>query len=320
MLTGKGKQVAAKPDWKEQLAMPDQDVGWDAPSGLDWAESGNPEKQEVFTPSPHPSRRDHNGLTDDPQSKENDHHVSFAKSENENASTTIMTDYAYAAYCSDFAACYNDYAVYGDTSQYLDSDKYFDAWGCILEDDPITSLEVQQSIWEAAVGESRGAEKGQHHHTSTRSTDDGRQTHFCSQAKQAQEQCVQPKSQLVAYLYHRFGEDIRYENRCCCHEWLYDCVEEDRKATRTEYSLTGGGLPKDDCVLLPYPQEEMPGTEHADKPVLMVTTPEGEALFPHDMGDYPEPTISSERPIGGEMAAQVRDYVTPYEDEDGADI
>lgn len=54
MSKGKGKQVATKPDWKEQLATLDKAMGWDEEDGMDWADwadSGEAENQEVYTPT-----------------------------------------------------------------------------------------------------------------------------------------------------------------------------------------------------------------------------------------------------------------------------
>ncbi|KAG8157177.1 hypothetical protein KVR01_012885 [Diaporthe batatas] len=130
----------------------------------------------------------------------------------------------------------------------------------------------------------------------------------------------QPKSSLLTYLYHRFGPSLRWENRCTCCEFLVDRREARRKVEREYFAQAGGScLIKDPCVLLPYRMADLPGTENVDKPVLTVTTPEGEELYPHDLEEYPEPPEDSR--AGGPLASpNSRRYAVPYEEEDGPDL
>lgn len=307
MSTGKGKQVANKPDWKQQLAMLDQEMGWDDDSGSEWAESGPSDKQQVNnTPNPPLSDHDNNGLANLPQSTQNDetfHH------ETENN--------------FDYAANYN-------AAQLLDSkDTCYDASEYLLDDDPTLSPEMQQSIWEAAVMESNRPVENHHqleHNarepceaTSSGAThDEEGHTHYYY-PEQHTSQCVELNNETSAYFYYHYGHDTGYESRCWCHVWLYNATEERNKATRAFYSSNGTVLQQENCVLLPYPQEALPGTEKVDKPMLVVTTPEGETLFPHDLQEYPEPAAAKDRPVTGGLAAR-GGYVVPYEEEDSPDF
>ncbi|POS72827.1 hypothetical protein DHEL01_v208785 [Diaporthe helianthi] len=75
---------------------------------------------------------------------------------------------------------------------------------------------------------------------------------------------------------------------------LYDWDEEERKRDRAYFAEHEEScLDKDTCVLLPYRQADLPGTENVFKPVLMVTTPDGEELYPHDLEEYPEPQVTA---------------------------
>lgn len=184
---------------------------------------------------------------------------------------------------------------------------------------------MQKILWDAAVEEARSAA---YVDTSTDALydddDDDEEFHTTrEQQEEQEEECIQPMSKLEAYIYHRFGPDVIYGNRCSCHERLYDAKEEKNKSMREYFAQAGGSsLIKDPCVLLQYPQDDIPGTEHVDKPVLMVTTPEGETLYPHDMEEYPEPHPASWHGprIGWGGAFPQGQHVVPYEDEDGADI
>ncbi|KAI3391132.1 hypothetical protein diail_7917 [Diaporthe ilicicola] len=310
MSNGKGKEIATKPDWKQQLAILDQELGWDDDICSDWAESGDLEKhQKNNTPKPPPSDYNNNGLHDQPKAPQNDQMV-YHNTEHDDAAGAIMKDYDYAASC-DAAQCIDSdiNGTYRNTSDYL------------LEEDDITSLEMQKSIWEAAVMEAKGADKNQPQHdasepcedTITSGTDD-EQGHMEYYPEEHTSQCAETNSQWKIYYSLCHGEDYRYEHNCWCAAWLHDATEERNKYMRAYYQYRGEGLMKDRCVLLPHPQEELPGTEEVDKPMLMVTTPEGETLWPHDLEEYPEPKASKGWP------AAKGNYVVPYEDEDGADI
>ncbi|KAH8788164.1 hypothetical protein F5883DRAFT_513919 [Diaporthe sp. PMI_573] len=223
---------------------------------------------------------------------------------------------------------------------------------CTLEYDNIISPEMQRRIWDAAVEESKSSKRahdsGPCEGASTHAIfDDSQEQDGAAQQQQmeddegwetAQEEhdevddeqeVIEPKSELAAYIYHRFGTgEIRYENRCECCDYLVDHAEERNKRKRKRFARAGGtSLIKDPCALLPYKQDDLPGTEDVDKPVLMVTTPEGETLYPHDLEEYPEPLAASriESQIEMEQPMTIRlrrqsEYLVPYEEEDGPDI
>ncbi|KAK7732511.1 hypothetical protein SLS53_008396 [Cytospora paraplurivora] len=86
---------------------------------------------------------------------------------------------------------------------------------------------------------------------------------------------------LMAYLEHRFGPQFDYEDRCFCHEWLVDQREQRIRTERNYYAHAGTVLLKEGCVLRAYPEDEVPGTEDVDKPMVTVTTPDGEIFWPH---------------------------------------
>lgn len=91
---------------------------------------------------------------------------------------------------------------------------------------------------------------------------------------------------FVAYVEHRFGPNIQYDDRCPCHEWLVDLREQRKRTERMYYAQYGTILPQDACVLREYTQADMHGTGDVDKPVLTVTTPDGETLYPHDEREW----------------------------------
>lgn len=261
MSKGKGKEVATKPDWKDELATLDQEMGWDDQESSDWA--------------------DNSEAADD-------------------APGATMT------HCDQISPY--------DAQKYLRNggNKSYNNPPDSHEDEEVTSEEMQRTIWDAAVEESRSAPLVGPSTESLHHDDDDL----------TQNPAV-PKSKLEEYLYHRFGPDLKYENRCWCHETLHDGAEEGKQYKREYFARAGTVLIKDPCVLLSHSQEDMPGTEGVDKPVLMVTTPEGESLYPHDMEDYPEPAAATwhgpRLGWGGRTPPQ-EEYVVPYEDEDGADI
>lgn len=246
MSKGKGKEVAIKPDWKDQLAMLDQEVGWDEQAGSDWADSCEAESQEVFTPNrPTPCKHGN---------KNNANSVQLSEQDQKN-------------------------------------DEPFDS----IQDDEIMSADMQRTIWEAAVREN-GAVACAEHNTDALYDDN---------------------DQEGIYSY------IRYEPRYPCHELLCDLAEEGKKRKREYFAQAGEtGLIKDPCILLPYQQGDIPGTEDVDKPVLTVTTPEGETLYPHDMEEYPEPPAASWHgpKIGWGRAPHEGGCVVAYEDEDTPDF
>lgn len=296
MSKGKGKEIATKPDWKEQLAMLDHKLGWDEEAGSDWADSCETKNQEVFTPN----RQLQSGY------------------ENKNSANILQfTEHNHEAYSHSKQD--------SNHAHYQASDS--------IQDDEVMSADMQKTLWEAAVEEARSVACVD---TSTDTLYDDVVDETYSTPKQQQEEedsyeeqeeqeeeRIQPKSKLEAYIYHRFGSDIIYENRCSCHEHLYDPREEQNKSTR-EYFVQAGGsnLIKDPYLLLPYPQDDIPATEHVNKPLLMVTTPEGDTLYPHDMEEYPEPPPASWHGprIGWGGASPQGGHVVPYEDEDSADI
>ncbi|KAI7785654.1 hypothetical protein LA080_006674 [Diaporthe eres] len=298
MSKGKGKEVASKPDWKDQLDMLDQELGWDEEAGWDWADSFEADSQEVFAPNrPLQSEHDNKNIANILQFTEHNHG-------------------AYSPAKQDI-----NHAHYGPFNS--------------IEDDEVMSADMQKSLWEAAVEEARSAACVDASTDALYNDDDDEETYTTPKQQEdlyegqeeQEEESIQPMSKLEAYIYHRFGPDVIFENRCSCHERLCDAREEQNKSTREYFAQAGGSdLIKDPCVLLPYPQDDVPGTEYVDKPVLMVTTPESETLYPHDMEEYPEPPPASwhgprigwggASPQGGHVVP----YVVPYEDEDGADI
>lgn len=330
MSKGKGKEVATQPDWKEKLAMLDEELGWDEEAGSDWADSVEAETQEVFTPNrPAPSKQDDKSHANISQSTQQDHGA-YSQATQDVTSGAIMTE--------------SDDATYYDAQEYFDNGSNhanYEPSDCI-GDDELMSAQMQKTIWDAAIEEARAAAEPWEGTDHLYINDD--QNEICNAPEQQQEvegpyedqeedwedeedeeeEPIQPKSKLAAYLYHRFGPEIRYEDRCSCHEHLSDYAEERKKWKRDYFAQAGAsGLIKDTNVLLPYPQEDLPGTENVDKPVLMVTTPEGETLFPHDMEEYPEPPAASwhgPRIGWGGAAPQGEEHLVPYEDEDGADI
>ena len=87
---------------------------------------------------------------------------------------------------------------------------------------------------------------------------------------------------VIAYIEHRFGPRLDYEQRCFCHDWLVDAREQRNNTLRMYYAQSGTVLPIDGCTLREYPQDDMPGTEGMEKPLVTVTTPDGKVLWPHD--------------------------------------
>lgn len=274
MSKGKGKEVATKPDWKDQLAMLDQEVGWDEQAGSDWADSCEAESQEVFTPNrPTPCKHGNKNNAHNVQSSEQDH------------------------------------------THYEPSDT--------IQDDEIMSAEMQRTIWEAAVQENGSVACTEQNTDALYGYDDQEDIYTTPKQKQEDEEHVQAESTLTGDPDHCSGSDVRYENRYACHELLCDLAEEGKKRKREYFAQVGEtGLIKDPCILLPYPQDDIPGTEDVDKPVLMVTTPEGETLYPHDMEEYPEPPAASWHgpKIGWGRAPHEGEDMVPYEDEDTPDF
>lgn len=275
MSKGKGKEVATKLDWKDQLAVLDQEVGWDEQAGSDWADSCEVESQEVFTPN-RPTPRKHGN-------KNNANNVQSSKQNHKHDEPSEL-----------------------------------------IQDDELMSADMQRTIWEAAVRE-HGAVACTEHNTGALYDDKDQKDIYATPEKQQQEEeeHVQAKSMLTGDSHHPPGSDIRYENRYACHELLCDLAEEGKKRKREYFAQVGEtGLIKDPCILLPYPQDDIPGTEDVDKPVLMVTTPEGENLYPHDMEEYPEPPAASWHgpKIGWGRAPHQGEDVVPYENEDTPDF
>lgn len=322
MSKGKGKETATEPDWKDKLAKLDQQFGWDEQAGSDWADDCDAEKQEVcYLNFLAQCEHDNKNFTNASQST-NKHEVLSATAKMDISSGSI-TDHELAA--SSQAETHNDH---GSNNPFHNASDTF-------EDDEIMSPEIHRRIWDAAVEESRSSG---HDHATPARYDDQEQFDAVQQEQmdhdeyreteeEEWEEEIQPKSALAAYIYHRFGTGpIRYENRCSCCEYLRDEREERRKRDRAYFVQRGETcLIKDPCVLLPYRQEDLPGTEHVDKPVLMVTTPEGETLYPHDLEVYPEPLANSRNGarIEGRTPLAVLnegDYCVRYEEEDTADI
>lgn len=125
---------------------------------------------------------------------------------------------------------------------------------------------------------------------------------------------------------HHSGSDTCSEDLPPLIKYLCDSSEEGKKKTREFFAQAGCScLIRDPCVLLPHPQDALPGTEDVDKPVLTVTTPEGETLYPHDLEEYPEEPSPHEAArhglgIGRGWEPPEGERVVPYEEEDGADI
>lgn len=317
MSKGKGKGVATEPDWKEKLAKLDQQFGWDEQASSDWAEDCDAEKQEVCPPNcPPRGEHDNKNYTNASQS---------TKKAKMNITSSSITNHETVA--SSEARIHNDN---GSNSPFHHAPDTF-------EDDEIMSPEIQRRIWNAAVEESGSSG---HDHAAPARHDNQDQIDAAQQQRmdhnenweteeeELEEEEIRPKSELAAYIYHRFGTGpkIRYENRCSCCEYLVDAREERRKRDREYFVRTGETcLIKDPCVLLPYKQEDMPGTESVDKPVLMVTTPEGETLYPHDLEEYSEPPANSRNGTRIERGRPLAipsesEYLMRYEEEDSADI
>ncbi|KAL1850650.1 hypothetical protein Daus18300_012861 [Diaporthe australafricana] len=284
MSPGKGKAVATTPDWKDKLAMLDQEMGWDDESGSDWAESG-PSKTHQST-------------------------------QNEDPSGNTINDF-------DYAADYN-------AAESLDgNDTHYDVPAYLLDDDPTTTLEMQQSLWDTAVmGANKSGENdnqpehdagGPSEDTSSDGSAYEEDDHVPFYAEQHTNQCVELNCQEASYCYYHYGEEYHYQARCWCHAYLADPTAERNKQQRAYYETNGTVLLQDPCALLPYPQEPLPGTENVVKPIILVTTPEGENLFPHDLQEYPDPAVVRERPVSGGLPAQ-GGYLVPYEDEDSPDF
>lgn len=302
--------------------MLDQELGWDEQEGSDWADSCEPEEHEVFAPD-RPLRREYD--------KKNNANVSQSAENNHRAYSQAKQDVSSGAALTD-----SDYNTCHDANQHFGNDRN-DAHYELSdssEDDEVMSADMQKTLWEAAVGQARSAacvdtstdalyDDDDEEDPYTASDQQEEEDWYQEKEEQEEEEYFQPKSRLEAYIYHRFGPDINYENRCECHERLYDAREEKNKRTREYFAQAGGSnLSKDTCVLLPYPQDHMPGTEKVDKPVLMVTTPEGETLYPHDMEEYPGPPPAwwHGHRIGWEGSPYQGEHVAPYEYEDGGDI
>lgn len=324
MSKGKGKETATDPDWKEKLAKLDEQFGWDQQAGSDWADDCDGEEQEVcYLDFLAESEHDNKNFTNAPRSTNKDHLVSATTKMN--ISSGYTTDHELAA--SSEAEKHDDH---GSTNPFHHASETF-------ENDENMSPEIQRRTWDAAVEESRSS--GHDHATAARHDDQehvdvGQQyqtdhdEYWETEEEEVEEEEIQPKSALAAYIYHRFGTGptIRYENRCWCCEYLVDKREERRKRDRAYFAWTGETcLIKDPCVLLPYKQEDLPGTENVDKPVLTVTTPEGETLYPHDLEVYPSPPADSRTGARIERRTPLAilnesDYGLRYEDEDSADI
>lgn len=102
---------------------------------------------------------------------------------------------------------------------------------------------------------------------------------------------------LMVYLEHRFGPHFDYEDRCFCHEWLVDQREQRIRTERMYYAHAGTVLLKEGCVLRPFPEDDLPGTEEVDKPMVTVTTPDGEIFWPHmEPDDEATQDLTHERP------------------------
>lgn len=133
----------------------------------------------------------------------------------------------------------------------------------------------------------------------------------------SKEDDMPPMHPVLQYLYHRFGPRLRWEDRCECCEFLIDPREERRRLDRVYYARKGTPMAKCPCVLLSHRQADLPGTENVDKPVLMVTTPEGDQVYPHDLKEYPDVPADSR---GGRPLVSQREYAVPYEEEDTPDF
>lgn len=314
MSKGKGKEVATKPDWKDQLAMIDQEVGWDEQAGSDWADSCEAASQEVFYPKPITPKHDSKSHTNKVKLTEQNPGV-CSRTKQDVESDDIINN------CAgwDYASCQETQGNFSNGSNhahYKPSDS--------IQEGEIMSADMQRTIWEAAVQEHESVARTEHNTDALYNDDDQEDSYTIPKQQQGEEEeHIQAKNTQTGGLYHRSGSEIRYENRYACHEYLFDRAEEGKKRKREYFAQAGEtGLIKDPCILLPYPQDDIPGTEDVDKPVLMVTTPEGETLYPHDMEEYPEPPAASWHgpKIGWGRAPQQGEYVVPYEDEDGPDI
>lgn len=344
MSKGKGKQVATKPDWKEQLAMLDKAMGWDEEDGTDWADradSSEAENQQVYTPTrPHQSKSTNKNLAKKLQSNGLNHSAD-TPTEEDIASGAMDTDYDYAACCR--------------AQKYFDKDRNGTCHepSGDLEDGIVLSEAVQKILLDEAKrsrlsdqalgngtreGPSTNAlyddsdddqiqdhvtRKQQNHHQEEK--DGEKET---DHEEQDQEEHVQPKkNELKDSPEHHSGSDTCSEDALLLNQYLCDSSEEGKKKTREFFAQVGCScLIKDPCVLLPHPQDALPGTEDVDKPVLTVTTPEGETLYPHDLEEYLEPpppppqATHPEQGISRGGTSPEGDRVVPYEEGDGTDI
>jgi hypothetical protein len=158
-------------------------------------------------------------------------------------------------------------------------------------------------------------------------------------SQQENKQHTRPATPLEQYVQHRFGTtrwgEIRYENRCSCCELLHDRSGEGNERQRAHIARTGDTpLSQDSCFLCPFGRQrddEYP--QAAGMPVLMVTTPEGETFYPHDMTTYSDPPAPAAAavvatPPGSSgigrvlppLRPQAREGFVPYEEEDTPDI
>lgn len=320
MSKGKGKEKATEPDWKEKIAMLDQQFGWDDETGSDCADSCDAAKQEVCTPNrPPQSEHDNKDYTEASQSTDNGRENAFQIPSDTLEDGEIMSP--------EMQQRIWDAAVEESRSSSREHGNRpcEDPSSHAIFDDDKKQVDVAQQQ-QMEDGEGFETTQEENDKSDGRSNDEGWETAQEEHDEVDDEQEIQPKSALAAYIYHRFGKaEIRYENRCLCHEYLRNHEEEQRKRHR-EYFAQGGEtcLIKDPCVLLPYKQIDLPGTENVDKPVLMVTTPEGETLYPHDLAKYPEPPAASRDDTGNEIVRPLAirrqsEYLVSYEEEDTPD-
>lgn len=306
--------MATKPDWKDQLAMLDQKVGWDERAGSDWADTYEAENQEVFYPEPTISKHDSKSHTNNMKLTEQDHGVCFWEKQDVK-SDDIMNNCA----DRDFAACQETQGNFGNGSNHASCEPFES-----IQADEIMSADMQRTIWDAAVQEHASVACTEHDTDALYNDEDQEDIYTTPEQQQGEEgEHIKAKSTQTGDLHHRSGSEIRHETRYACPEYLCDRAEEGKKRKREYFAQAGEtGLIKDPCILLPYPQDDIPGMEDVDKPVLMVTTPEGETLYPHDLEEYPEPPAASWHgpKIGWGGAPRQGEYVVPYEDEDGPDI
>lgn len=304
MSKGKGKEVATKPDWKEQLAMLDQDLGWDEQAGSDWADSCEAEEQEVLTPNLSLQIEHNHRIKANISQSTEKNHGAYSQAEQDVSPGNAMTNW-------DYTCSYDTQQQFGNGNNYAPYEL-----SDFIADEEIMSADMQKTLWEAAVDQARSAacvdtstdalydddEEEEEIHTAPNQSQE--EECFYEDQEEEEEEHFQPKSKFGTYL---------------CNP-----TEEKNKSKREYFAQAGGScLIKDPCILLPYPQADMPGTENVDKPVLTVTTPEGETLYPHDMEEYPEPLPASwHGPVIGWGGGpyQGEEHVVPYEDEDGADI